>query len=273
MSEANARLGRATIARMLKKGWLVRHEELPPPRIRPKVVKFARLALSPEAARERLPELRRAPKQVEVVNILLRRGEPLALSELRQMTACSAAMLESLQECRWIALEERSIWRDPLVDKEFVLTSPPPFTEGQEQVWTQLSGALVSDESHVFLLHGVTGSGKTEIYLRAVTETLKQGKQAIILVPEIALTPQTIRRFAARFPGRLAVLHSQLAAGERPRRMATNPWWAGGSGHWPALGALCPPGASWVDCHRRRARKLVQTGGDSRPNPALLSCA
>ena len=65
------------------------------------------------------------------------------------------------------------------------------------------------------MLHGVTGSGKTEIYLRAVTETLKQGKQAIVLVPEIALTPQTIRRFAARFPGRLAVLHSQLAAGER----------------------------------------------------------
>ena len=67
----------------------------------------------------------------------------------------------------------------------------------------------------VFLLHGVTGSGKTEIYLRAIAEVLGRGQQAIVLVPEIALTPQTIRRFAARFPGRVTVWHSELAEGER----------------------------------------------------------
>ncbi len=77
----------------------------------------------------------------------------------------------------------------------------------------------------VFLLHGVTGSGKTEIYLRAIAEVLKGGKQAIALVPEIALTPQTIRRFAARFPGKVTVWHSELAEGERFdiwRRVRTN---------------------------------------------------
>ena len=67
----------------------------------------------------------------------------------------------------------------------------------------------------MFLLHGVTGSGKTEIYLRAIAEVLGRGQQAIVLVPEIALTPQTIRRFAARFPGRVTVWHSELAEGER----------------------------------------------------------
>jgi primosomal protein N' (replication factor Y) len=66
-----------------------------------------------------------------------------------------------------------------------------------------------------FLLHGVTGSGKTEIYMRALAEVLAQGKQGIVLVPEISLTPQTIRRFGARFPNRLAVVHSQLSIGER----------------------------------------------------------
>ncbi len=66
-----------------------------------------------------------------------------------------------------------------------------------------------------FLLHGVTGSGKTEIYLHAIAETIKQGKQAVVLVPEIALTPQTVARFAARFPNRVTVIHSGLSPGER----------------------------------------------------------
>ena len=66
----------------------------------------------------------------------------------------------------------------------------------------------------VYLLHGVTGSGKTELYLRTLDEVLRQGRQAIVMVPEIALTPQTIHRFASRFPGRVAVLHSKLSMGE-----------------------------------------------------------
>src|SRR5690606_29659826 len=70
------------------------------------------------------------------------------------------------------------------------------------------------DRRHVFLLHGVTGSGKTEVYLRALERTVELGKRGIVLVPEIALTPQTVRRFAERFPGQVAVLHSGLSQGE-----------------------------------------------------------
>ena len=66
-----------------------------------------------------------------------------------------------------------------------------------------------------FLIHGVTGSGKTEIYLRTITAVLAQGRQAVVMVPEIALTPQTVTRFAGRFPGRVTVIHSGLSAGER----------------------------------------------------------
>ena len=90
----------------------------------------------------------------------------------------------------------------------FVLTEPPRFTEAQERVWEAIGPALTAEESRVFLLHGVTGSGKTEIYLRAVQQVIQQGKQAIVLVPEISLTPQSIRRFGARFPDKLAVIHS-----------------------------------------------------------------
>ncbi|HMO59695.1 MAG TPA: primosomal protein N', partial [Roseiflexaceae bacterium] len=88
---------------------------------------------------------------------------------------------------------------------------------GQARAWQPIAAALdAPGSSHVpFLLHGVTGSGKTEIYLRAIARTLRHGRQALVLVPEIALTAQLVRRFAARFPGRLAVLHSGLALGER----------------------------------------------------------
>ncbi|HID85841.1 MAG TPA: primosomal protein N', partial [Anaerolineae bacterium] len=87
----------------------------------------------------------------------------------------------------------------------------------QEEALAKISEAIEDPELQPgsFLLHGVTGSGKTELYLRALGEVLAQGRQAIVLVPEIALTPQTIRRFAARFPGRIAVAHSKLSLGER----------------------------------------------------------
>ena len=71
------------------------------------------------------------------------------------------------------------------------------------------------EATKTFLLHGVTGSGKTEIYLHGIAEVLRQGRQAVVLVPEIALTPQTVQRFAARFPGQVTVWHSELSDGER----------------------------------------------------------
>ncbi|OQY18745.1 MAG: primosomal protein N', partial [Anaerolineaceae bacterium 4572_32.1] len=90
----------------------------------------------------------------------------------------------------------------------------PALTSDQAIVWNKIKGDLTSPPP-VFLLHGVTGSGKTEIYLRALAEVLARGRQGIVLVPEISLTPQTVRRFTARFPGRVAVYHSALSGSER----------------------------------------------------------
>ncbi|HEV2527695.1 MAG TPA: primosomal protein N' [Thermomicrobiales bacterium] len=91
----------------------------------------------------------------------------------------------------------------------------PPLTPDQAAVWTEVEAALVAREHQTFLLRGVTGSGKTEIYLRAVDWCLLNGRGAIVLVPEITLATQVVRRFRRRFPGRVAVLHSSLPAGER----------------------------------------------------------
>jgi primosomal protein N' (replication factor Y) len=118
-----------------------------------------------------------------------------------------------------VKLGESEVWRDPLEHMDFVPTQPPPLTRDQESVWRQIKSGIeaasAGNSVSPFLLHGVTGSGKTEIYLHAVAQVIKTGKQAIVLVPEIALTPQTVRRFLSRFPGRVGLMHSGLSPGER----------------------------------------------------------
>jgi primosomal protein N' (replication factor Y) len=131
-------------------------------------------------------------------------------------TNCTPADIQLLAERELIALAEEEVWRDPLAGKEFVPVEAPTLTDDQRVVWQHIETSLHgAQRAQAFLLHGVTGSGKTEIFLRAVDAILQQGKQAIVLVPEIALTPQTVRRFGARFAGRASVLHSGLSDGER----------------------------------------------------------
>src|SRR5207244_3686784 len=91
----------------------------------------------------------------------------------------------------------------------------PQLTEAQAAAVTPVLAAIESGEHLRMLLHGVTGSGKTEIYLSAIAAVLQRGRQAIMMVPEIALTPQIIQRFAQRFPGQIAVLHSDLTPAQR----------------------------------------------------------
>ena len=109
---------------------------------------------------------------------------------------------------------EVPVLRDPLEDLVISPQAAPNLTPDQHKVWEIILEGIQQGSSKPYLLHGVTGSGKTEIYLRAVEETIKAGKQAIIMVPEIALTPQTVTRFMSRFPGRVGVLHSELSPGE-----------------------------------------------------------
>jgi primosomal protein N' (replication factor Y) len=133
-------------------------------------------------------------------------------------SGCNLADLQELAERELIALRETEIWRDPLerVESRGVENNPPPvLTPDQKKAWDAMEQAFRQQETSPFLLHGVTGSGKTEIYILAAQEAIRRGKQAIILVPEIALTPQIVRRFLARFPGQVGLVHSRLSDGER----------------------------------------------------------
>jgi primosomal protein N' (replication factor Y) len=222
-------------------GLLERDIAISAPRVRPRTERVVRLLCAPDTVATTLKELQRAPKQQAVVRWLAEHTPAtashwFAVGEVYAATGTDLALLRALEQKGVVELEQREVWRSPLrqaislVEQEDM---PPPLTPAQRQVWNTISHALdtLSDDdpasthadepreqaqrSRVFLLHGVTGSGKTEIYLRAVARALRMGRQALVLVPEIALTTQLVRRFALRFPGKVAVMHSSLSPGER----------------------------------------------------------
>ncbi len=175
------------------------------------------LNLPPGQVDQELLALRGAETYARVLDLLAQESDPVPVDVVYAETGATSATLRVLAARGLIAVEEQESWRDPLAGREFVPTTPPVLTSDQARVWEEIAAGLkgAGEKPPVYLLHGVTGSGKTEIYLRAIGEVLAQGRQAIVLVPEIALTPQTVRRFAARFPGRVTVWHSQLSLGER----------------------------------------------------------
>nr|MBN1228607.1 primosomal protein N' [Anaerolineae bacterium] len=158
-----------------------------------------------------------ARRRIAILRLLAETCEPLQVGEVySQVEGASIADLRSLADDDLVVLGEMELWRDPLSDMHFTPQKAPRLTRHQMEAWEIIRAALEMPESpRPVLLHGVTGSGKTELYIRAVEEVINQGEQALVLVPEIALTPQTIRRFGARFVGRMGIVHSQMSMGER----------------------------------------------------------
>jgi primosomal protein N' (replication factor Y) len=185
-------------------------------------------------------EFQKLPKrQQEVWNIIEERRE-LPLSELVELAETTAATIRKLEDRGLVEIAPQISERDPYAREHILPSQPLPLNPAQAAALEKIEAAMNRSEdgglktengkarpssilhppSSTFLLHGVTGSGKTEIYLQALEHALKQGQGAIVLVPEISLTPQTVERFKARFSsGKLqtlvAVLHSHLSAGER----------------------------------------------------------
>ncbi len=166
---------------------------------------------------ERNPQLRaNATAQRRVLEVL--QGQPQMLaSELVQRSQTSYSTLQSLEQLGVISIDIAAMER--VVDWDTV--SDPALTLTPEQASAcRLITKEIQGQRRPVLIHGVTGSGKTEVYLRIISEVIAQGKQAIVLVPEIALTPQTVNRFGTRFGDRVTVLHSALSPGER-----FDQWW------------------------------------------------
>lgn len=208
---------------LVKRGVLDKRPVLPSVTVRPKFVRVAQLAVPPDVAQAALPELGKTEatrkRRAAALACLIRELDEVNVSWVYAESGCNLADLQELAGRGLIVLRENEVWRDPLasVESRGVESSPPlQLTKYQQEAWEQICATFDGRTSGApFLLHGVTGSGKTELYLRAADEAVRRGRQAIVLVPEIALTPQTVRRFLARFPGQVGLLHSRLSEGER----------------------------------------------------------
>ena len=159
------------------------------------------------------PKRRSAPARYEVVNFLATAGRTPA-AEVSYYTGASSRTLKTMEKAGLIAFSEEEELRVPSLDD----VEPGPeivLNEEQQRAFEEILGRVQAEKPSVTLLHGVTGSGKTQVYLRLVQETLALGKTAMVLVPEIVLTPQMMRKFSSYFGSRVAMLHSSLTMTER----------------------------------------------------------
>ena len=193
---------------------------LPPPRVAAKSVRSLQLSIPPHqvpllADRQLGAQPATATRRRKVLEALAREPFPIDFSWIYAETGANYADLKVLTDAGLTHFNETEVWRDPLQKVDARPSQPPVLTPDQERVWQAIQPILGRADGKPFLLHGVTGSGKTEIYLRAVADTLAQGKQALVMVPEIAMTPQAVRRFMSRFPNLVGLYHHKLSDGER----------------------------------------------------------
>src|SRR5947207_8652110 len=175
---------------------------------------------SKEITPENIEKLRRrAPRQAELLKAIAHLSGAIPAAELLRQTSLDNQTLRALEKRGFVVLREEAVARDPHADEQFVASTNLTLNLEQAAALSAIEEALAApDKAKPILLHGVTGSGKTEIYLQAIRSNLVRGKTAIVLVPEISLTPQTVERFKSRFaeaPDTVAVLHSRLSEGER----------------------------------------------------------
>ena len=167
-----------------------------------------------------------AAKHAEILRLLLDEDAPITTAELTKQARTSASPLRTLEKRGFIRITQAHVLRNPLSCQPVAATKPYQLNPAQAAAFAEVQNALArlsslhsagapTEGGRILLLHGVTGSGKTEVYMQAIAQILESGKSVIVLVPEISLTPQTASRFIGRFGERVAVLHSRLSDGER----------------------------------------------------------
>lgn len=159
---------------------------------------------------------KRAKRQHQIITLLSIADKPIPITELGG--ASTSSSIKTLTEKGWVKVINLEVRRDPDANETFLPSDPLTLNKEQDEAYQTISKSLHSETPKPILLHGITGSGKTEVYLQATRTALKLGKNVIILVPEISLAPQTVERFKARFhdlTDQIAILHSNLSQGER----------------------------------------------------------
>ena len=157
----------------------------------------------------------KSEKQKKILQFL-KTNEGCTIPEIEMFTGCSRAIVKTLEKNGYVKILEKKVERNPILNKNINKTEKLKLTDEQQNAYDEISKCINQQQYERFLLYGVTGSGKTEVYLQLIEKTLKHNKTAIVLVPEISLTPQMINRFISRFnQEEIAVLHSKLSVGER----------------------------------------------------------
>lgn len=214
----------AIIAEMQAKGWVTLLEAPPKPKARPKTERVVSIPSEVIARVRALGNVDNSQaigltkKQYALLSSLLTLSNyttaPIPEAELLKQAHASSAILSALEKKGFV---ERSM-REVIRTVEFTAIEPPPnlvLNQYQQQACDEIRAAVDANTYKTFLLHGVTGSGKTQVYIEVIRHALMRGKTAIVLVPEISLTPQTVRRFKAHFGNEVTVMHSQMSVGER----------------------------------------------------------
>ena len=185
-------------------------------KIKDKTINSVYLKKDPEEIEyEMINGLIKSEKHQRVLNFI-KNNEGATIPEIESFTDCSRAIVNTLVKNGYLEIVEQAINRDPLANKKIEYTEKCILNCEQKKAYDKVNIAIQQDRFEEFLLFGITGSGKTEVYLQLIEETLKKNRSAIMLVPEISLTPQMIERFISRFgKEEIAVLHSKLSIGER----------------------------------------------------------
>jgi len=198
------------------KGLVESRYAVPKSRVGPKKVLFAAALVPPQDADRAVEELRSsAPAQARLLETLIMHPEAQPAAALLEQAGTSWQTLRALERKKLVLLAKRELLRTPVPPVDLGRDKKVVLTEEQQKARDVIAMAVRAGRFGVFLLKGITGSGKTEVYLRVIARVIEKGGTAIVLVPEISLTPQTVARFTTRFGPRIAVLHSRLSAGER----------------------------------------------------------
>jgi len=200
------------IRELVKEGWANSLHRTLTAQVKAKRRKAVRL-LPPELHQPTNKPLTDA--QQRIVEILLEENGEMVFTELVEKADTGASSINTLAKCGIVEVFVREVRRDPLQDVKLPELQNLILTDEQDAVLSEIQKALQTEKYKAFLLHGITGSGKTEIYIRAMKTALEKGKTALMLVPEIALTPVFSRRLRAVFGDEVAILHSNLSTGER----------------------------------------------------------
>ncbi len=218
-SDINLSKKQIDLCKWLKRTYLCTYYEaiqcLIPKKINTKVKKIAVINFEPKELEEIISNVsKKAYKQIEVLRNLseLRR---MTVTDLIKKTNTSRAVINSLTDKGLIKILNENEYRSPINVKDIKRDTPNELNKEQLKAYDDVKGALKKNNYQTYLLHGITGSGKTEVYMHLVDHVLRKDKQVIILVPEISLTPQIVAKFINRFGEKVAVLHSKLSQGER----------------------------------------------------------